>query len=368
MLETIRTVPTRPDMHDVGAKLIPVGIDLGYGYVKAVGPGGEVVFPALTTRLMRSSGLASILTGDGETPNGRLRDGFRVTMAGPSARGRYAVGSLARLEGGGGTGVPLDQDRWRHEGARVLLAVAAALASGGTSASLAVATGDPPGHFNQKSRAAAEELLRGFQADVEFEDGPFPGVVSVRIAAARVFPQAAGGIFHALSIPGNVLGEGATEAGVVDIGYGTTDYMILDLRTRNIAEGMSGSLEVGTHRIAALVAEAYHAATGGELPLELAEGVVASGNTQAWWRGRSVDLSKALAEACQEVATTVYEGLRTKWRDRLDILQPILVMGGGGTLLGNLLTERLGRPVTVLPMSQMANAKGFAVVAAQLAR
>lgn len=356
---------------------VPVGIDLGYGYIKAVGPGGEFLFPALTARMARSLGLADIFGGapGAEAPasDKKRADGYRVELSG-SVRGRFAVGSLARLEGGAGSGVPFDEDRRGHEGTRVLLAVAAALASGGAGAPLVVATGMPPGYLDRPAgegktlREAEEEALRGFQVDVAFQNGPFPGVVPVRVAGARVFPQAAGGVFHALSVAGRSLGMvGTGEIGVVDVGYKTTDFLVLELETHNTAEGMSGSLEVGTHLVANLVAEAFHAATGGELPQEFAEGVVASGNAQAWWRGRQVDLSQALAEAREAAATAVYEGLRGVWRGRMDTLRQILVMGGGGALLGPILSDRTEGFCRVMPEPQMANAKGFAEVARRLA-
>ncbi|MGE5590177.1 MAG: hypothetical protein ACM3ZA_06115, partial [Bacillota bacterium] len=185
----------------------------------------------------------------------------------------------------------------------------------------------------------------------------------VQIGQVRVLPQGLGAYAaYAVSTPSDL--AAGRPVGVVDVGYRTTDYLLLQPGTRGAVpdEARSGSIDAGIGQAYESVRAALQRETGLMIPAGVVEQALA-GNGSLPIRGQEYPLHALFSEAARGVAGRITAELRRAWADRLDFLRAILLAGGGGAALAPYLALPAGR---VVPDAVFANAQGFLVLAQQV--
>ena len=333
-----------------------VGVDLGYGYVKAAAGGdARIMFPSVVGAVRDLSLAAGI---------GANNIGYRVAV---NADEKF-VGELAIRESLDPVR-PFGQEKIDHPATKILLATALSLVGGGT---VHLVTGLPIRHYAAQ-KDAMRDALRGFQAEVRVYEKDIQA--HVKIEELTVFPQSAGALFGAMLAAANGLLDEPDllhPSGLiacVDVGYRTTDVCVLDAGADfALIHRMSDTFDVGMGQAAEAVREQLSTESGRGVPLRAVEAALDDVDGGLfWWRDKEYDLSEYAQPALQELAATLAAALERLWGDDADRVRKTLIAGGGGLRLAPWLSNLLPGAVA-LDDPQMANAVGFYHVAMDRAR
>ncbi len=320
------------------------GADVGYGFVKIVtADGRRASFPSVC-KPSGGDGLAEIFGSRAAAHRLRLMTpgaGFQEWLVGRSALAADAIRSWSTS----------GSDRADYP-----VLVMAALAAIGAKGSVSIAVGLPLSVYTNKSeQRALRAALEGLSALVGLDGRELQ---EIEIASVTVYPQAVGAYFAwTASLPGLTLSRQAI--GLVDVGYRTTDYLVLRPQNGKMEPDgeLSGSLDMGvadamTH-LGKSLAETYRLS----FPLPdtaLDEALLGDGTIGI--RGQVVNVMIAYQAEVKRLAVEITEQLRHIWAKRLDRLAAVIVAGGGGAAV----QPHLGLPGAVLVDDPVyANAIGF---------
>lgn len=326
--------------------MIEIAIDLGYGYTKAVSRyGPKVLFPSVVGRGFERFSDQPLARE--AKPQYEVRIGEQ----------RYFVGELAQRECWDAVRA-FDEDRARHFSTPILLATAAALTAG--EARISVSTGVPL-ELYKSQKEDFKKAISSFDEYVEVTG--FAPKRRLTFEEVRVYPEACGAFYsYILNGNGEPSGEGARLleegglVGVVDIGYKTTDFVLMDLSRLQPIKPMSGTLNVGVSDLYRDVQIALQEETGDVLDNLKVEEAVNRGTM--WLRGKAYDVGRHLSAAKSVLSRTITDRLQSAWRDQTKYIRTVLLAGGGAAFLQD--TLRLeDTSLCVLPEAQFANALGF---------
>lgn len=329
--------------------MFKMAIDLGYGYTKAIAETGEtVMFPSIV--------------GDGFQP--RIEDVFgfgnqRKDYYCIYNEKHYFVGDLAIAECWTATR-PFDDHRYEHFATAILYATAGALLAKNNMAPIKLAAGLPFETYKSEKVKLAD-YLRRIVATVEI-----PGHVrrrSFSFDAVEVFPQAAGAFYSCLidqygnttPLAKELLQNGGFAA-VIDCGYKTTDFLMIDLTNLDLIESMSGTIRFAMSDVYTSVQKALQQSIGDTIDILLIEKVISRG--KLWYSGSEYDLGSYISSASDMLAHTITDRLSQVWRGNEKTIRMVFLAGGGANLLVKALKLH-GLPVQILPNAQFANARGF---------
>lgn len=327
-------------------------VDVGYGFVKGAADNGRrCLFPSVFAPRTGAGELATALGG--RAPE----HGLAVAEASNDGNGRWWVGNAALAAGG--------VRAWETEASRRqgydLLALAAIAVLGG-SGLVSVALGLPLQVFlDREERRALRRRLEGYGAWISLDgtDGRY-----VQLSQVRVFPQGLGAYAaHVANSSGSL--PGGRVVGVVDVGYRTTDFLLLQPSSNGSVpdEARSGSIDTGVGQAYETVRANLQRETGLMIPAGMVEQAMAE-NGSLPIRGKEHPLQALFSEAARAVASRIEAELRRAWADRIDFMGAILLAGGGGATLA---THLLGLPgARVVPDAVHANALGFLTLAHQV--
>lgn len=322
--------------------LVPIGIDVGYGDVKVVGPDGRRhSFPSRWAPHRATSwgigSTAKVLTLDGGEP--------------------FAVGEAA--DGLPGVREPQADGRLADPAPLPLLAAALHATRVPDGAEVALGSGLPLGRYDQEA-PAAREALRGRALVI----GQGKDVRRVTIRKVVLRPQGVGAALH-------LVATGALHARsglvlVVDVGSRTTDVLALHARSLEPIPELSGSMALGVGDAAAGLAQEIAAQEGFIPPANLAREALAAPVT---YRGQTYGGQKAAAPHLDVLAGRITDGLRAMLREALDSVSALALVGGGAVLLADRLTDlpgdRVRCPAADAPY---ANALGYRLSAERALR
>ena len=320
------------------------GIDVGYGFTKIVTQAGRrASFPSVC-KPATDAGLAEIFGSAAADHRLRLMTpgaGFQEWLVGRSALAADAIRSWSTA-GSARADYPI----------LVLAALAAVNAKGRVS----IAVGLPLSVYADKSEQRALSIaLEGLSGLVGL-DGREPE--EIEIASTTVYPQALGAYFSFVATPGgSALAQ--QEIGVVDIGYRTTDYLVVRPQGGKMRPDMelSGSIDTGIGDAMAAIGKSLAEDHRLSFPLpgtSIEEALL--GNGTIGIRGQVVNVQPAYRVRVEKLGQEITETLRHIWAKRLDRLAGIVVAGGGGAAV----QPFLGLPGAALIADPVyANAKGF---------
>ncbi len=322
-----------------------VAIDVGYGFTKALfDQGGRQVFPSVVTPERGTGDLAAALGGTAQRHRLSVQIGSELPQG-------YLIGSAALAAGGTRT--------WAVDGSGrddYPLLVLAALASVGVAGPVALGLGLPLSvYLKRNERRALRDRVTGLAARVSWGGGD---ARPVAVSSVKVLPQAAGAYYQALAQDGPRLA--GQMVGIVDIGYHTTDYMLMSPGDGGMSvpdEARSDSLDAGMSQVIDAVRGYVSAQTGVAFspPEGMVETTLGNGG-RLTVRGRELDLRPAYDAALRDLASRIEAEMQRAWGDRIDYLAAVLVAGGGGAALA----PHLKLPgLRVLADPVFANAAGF---------
>jgi hypothetical protein len=393
-----------------------VGIDIGYGYTKAVGPDRQVVFPSVVGKAERVRYESDVGRHLGGRDRGDARPGA-PEIALITEDGDRFIGELALLQSRVQWTL-LDRSRVEDPSARLLFLAALSEMAGNapplnpprkaggevgacspvtpaadgrttgegeetTSARGRAASSSPPcrlssvgavrgglrgGHSEDQSFRVVTGLPVNWYADRDKVVEQWGGRHVVRRVNGRqvvhrfavdevlVVPQPFGSLFEAILGPeGQIVDEGLAQGrlGVIDVGTYTTDYVLVD-RLRYIERG-SGTIATAMSKAYQLIGRSILDTYGLELRMHQVDRAVREGRVTVFGEERTVDwLADPVLDA---LAEEILAEAGTLWGDGRD-LKVVLVTGGGAMALGERIRRRYAH-ARVLPDAALANVNGF---------
>lgn len=320
-----------------------VGIDPGYGFTKAVLNDRRVAFPSAVSA-SAANVLADVGFGRKVGHVVSLRYGAEIE------RREYFVGELA-LKEGRAVEHTLAREKFRMDVSQVLLFTAAYLV--GALGDVILAYGLPLAYYRHQ-RQQVREALTGLSAHVAVDDGP-----ERRIAFSEVlvFPQAVGALFAVGGLPEKGL------VGLVDVGYYTTDYLLVEFQPEGASPlgAYSSSVEVGVHTALKVFAEEFQRQTG--KPLSLVDARNLWSREEVSFAGRIVNVKKMAERARFVAGKAIAQAVQSAWSEKIDLLDRVLLVGGGALEFFQVLSGMFWN-AEVVSDPQFANALGFVRMAA----
>jgi plasmid segregation protein ParM len=313
-----------------------IGIDLGYGQVKSVSDGKKHKFLSVV-------GVPSAIEfEDGiSRPEGRMELFY-------SGR-RYYLGEFA-LRNTVNARLTLKADKSDTESN--ILKFLASLALHGAQGDVAVVTGLPVYEYHGFREGLAKSLKRSFAFS-------YNGVNhSINVTECRVIPQAAGAYYDAvLDDSGNVSDPAlaSSRAAVVDVGYRTTDVVVMDRGKYDSNQSFTIWAGIGKvhQELQRLLMRAHN------LSLKLADidQIARQGYVAAF--GGKIAVDTLLRQALEPVAQEILEGFIAGIGDYRLLTGGIWLTGGGAVLVAPYFEAEFGQAAKTLEGPEFSNARGY---------
>ncbi len=312
-----------------------IGIDVGYGYTKVVTTHSSIIFPSRV--------------GPARELSYSLKEGTDVMGETVEYEGeRYFVGEKARHSDVTYTLMTRGWIESKMYGA--LLTSALTRAMNGRYAladpeEIIIVTGLPVDYMRDKTKA--EESL-----------GKACDGIGLRITGINIIPQPFGSFFDMFyDNNGDIAGSAPflKRIGIVDIGYHTTDYILIEEAQRNI-EKASGSVPTGAHEIYDIVArELKNMFDRDTVTAEEAEHCVKTKHYKV--SGQNKDMGTLVGRVLSQVGQKITGIVKSKWNleGEIDI---VLLTGGGAALIQPHISS-IAHTHFLINEPQMANARGY---------
>lgn len=189
-------------------------------------------------------------------------------------------------------------------------------------------------------------------------DGSHYKEVVIDVEEPRVMPQPFGSLFDvALNTYGALTNAEAVsgEVGVIDIGYGTTDFLrCVDLDPRDaLSDSATG---IGGYLIARELSDLIYSKYGERIPIEDMDPIVRSGRMTL--NGESLSVQELVTDAKKVSAEAVLSRAVSLWPD-LRRLKLIVITGGAAFLIGEYLSARLGKMAAIAKNPVFSNRDGY---------
>ena len=311
-----------------------LGVDVGYGYTKAVSSLGKALAFPSAVGLAEAPGYHIDLNGADQLPT---RGGL-VTLEDKVA---YFYGDKA-IRASRILHQPRDRQWLRSRPYRVLWeAVVGSLVLPGTHP--VIVTGLPVSYFTD--RTTLGEVVRQVLAGRD-----------ITPASITVVPQPFGSFCaRLLDTEGRMINEQQAMAhvGIIDIGHFTTDLM--EIKELEFLQKGSGSLEVGVANVLDHIRRVAHEQWGRYLEPSECEGVIESGKVRV--KGTMYDVAAICEVAFADVASAIAAFARQLWAGG-EALDAVILTGGGGDLFADLLIAEFSH-LSVIDSPFLANAQGF---------
>lgn len=318
---------------------LPIGLDVGYGFVKVTDGESGYVFPSVV--------------GEGHT-----QPVFRAEPQRRSSIDDLRVGMDGRVFFVGKAAIrhsrlafrDLSPSRAEADDLRILSYAALGLFSTGPVNQFEVVTGLPPGRMYLAPALA--DMLRGTHHLTLYHQQR-QQEVDIQVSRVEVVPQPLGTYWaQAMQAGGGINEAGLGRIGVIDIGFRTTDLAAIEdgefipEKSRTVAVGLATAYDDIANRL--LVEHGLE-----REPHALDEAVI-RGRVNVG--GRIIDITSMRSEVFAQLGLKIFVEVNSTWRildfDRL------LVSGGGGQALSTYLLQRLPQ-AELVPDAITANSKGY---------
>jgi plasmid segregation protein ParM len=295
-----------------------LGIDIGFGFTKATNGRDTLVFKSLL-------GDAADVQYWADFGESRPVDHIHVTIDGKS----YFIGDLSELQSSN-IRYTLDQEKLISDYVRILaLTAAGILIQNGTHVHVPVnlVSGLPIGYFRRYHERFHGLLTGHHSITYHAPTGP-PVTKEIYINKVRMLPQPLGSVLNlVMDSQGRVSNHGlaAQKIGVVDIGFRTTDFTIMD-RLRHIDRG-SRTIDSGISRAFGLIAQKLQDKCGISVELYRLYQAVEEGTLRV--RGKAINFSAIRDQVFEQLAGTIASEIDRLWAQDWDI--DMIVLSGGGS-------------------------------------
>ena len=294
-----------------------LGIDVGFGFTKATNGKDTFIFKSIFGEDADIQFWADF--GD-DTPT----DHIHVTIDGKS----YFIGDLAEQQSSV-LHFTLDQEKLITDYVKILsLAVAGMFMDKGGAINVPInlVSGLPIGFFKQ-NHERFNELLTGHHSVTFHSQNGQETTKELHINKVRMLPQPLGSVLNLLMDDnGKIVNKTLAnqKVGVVDIGFRTTDFTILD-RLRYIDRG-SRTMESGIAKGFSVIANKLREKCGVSVELYRLYNAAETGSIKM--RGNRVNFVKIRDEVYSQLAASIANDIDRLWAADWDI-DAIILTGGG---------------------------------------
>lgn len=332
-----------------------VAIDIGFGFIKAINENGKTeCFPSIIAKRGESSMSSFVGKSD---PYAVIY--WEVEEGGKKNEKRLFVGDAALTNGGERKWKDKDQ-KLDTEDIKVFISVALAALSTGKE-SFDICVGLPISYFNSK-KEELESILTSLNARIMMSGQTV--LHEIKINSVSVFPQGIGAYYAALfdinGKPKN-LRLVTSSVGVIDVGYRTVDYLVMGKSKNGIVpkDHLSGSLEEdGMNKAIKDIADAISAELNREITIVEVEKAILWFDNELNYKGQTYSLSKYVDAAYKDLAESISSKIKIKWGLEGDMLEHIIITGGGGGSLFPFLKNNFEH-ADLQEKSEFANASGY---------
>ena len=294
-----------------------IGIDIGFGFTKATNGKETIIFKSIF-------GDASEIQFWADFGDSSPTDHIHVAIDGKS----YFVGDLAEQQSSV-LNFTLDQERLISDYVRILaLTVTGLFFNSNTpiNVPINVVSGLPIGYFKQ-NHERFNEILTGHHSVTYHSHNGEKTTREIYINKVRMLPQPLGSILNNLmDADGKIVDEdlAAQKVGVVDIGFRTTDFTVLD-HLRYIDRG-SRTIDTGISKGFGVISNKLREKCG--VGVELYRLYKAAEEGTIKMRGHGFSFEKIRDQVYSQLAATIANDLDRLWADDWDI-DTIILTGGG---------------------------------------
>ena len=327
-----------------------LGIDIGFGFTKATNSKETLIFKSLF-------GDATDLQFWMDFGDDSLTDYFHVTIDGKS----YFIGDLAEQQSTV-LNFTLDQEKMISEFVKIL-----ALTVTGTflkkeasiNVPINIVSGLPIGYFKQNHQRFNEILTGHHKVTYHQHDGS-QLVKEIYINKIRMLPQPIGSILNLLMDDnGNIVNTDLAKqkVGVVDIGFRTTDFTILD-RLRYI-DRSSRTMDTGISKAFSVISNKLREKCGVNVELYRLYKAAEAGAIKM--KGHGLNFSKIRDQVYSQLAGTIANDIDRLWAEDWDI-DTIILTGGGCMDLAQYLQPLIAgnvRPIMNNVDARLNNVQGY---------
>ncbi len=327
-----------------------LGIDIGFGFTKATNGRDTLIFKSLF-------GDATDLQFWMDFGAPSLADYFHVTIDGRS----YFIGDLAEQQSTV-LNFTLDQEKLISEFVKILaLTVTGVFLKKGASINVPIniVSGLPISYFKNNHQRFNEILTGHHKVTYHQHDGS-KIVKEIYINKVRMLPQPLGSILNILmDDKGKIVNTDMAQqkVGVVDIGFRTTDFSIMD-RLRYIDRG-SRTMDTGISKAFSVIANKLREKCGVSVELYRLYKAAEVGTIKM--KGHGLNFSKIRDQVYSQLAGTIANDIDRLWAEDWDI-DTIILTGGGCMELTNYLQPLIAgnvRPVLNSVDARLNNVQGY---------
>jgi plasmid segregation protein ParM len=327
-----------------------LGIDIGFGFTKATNGKETFIFKSIY-------GDANEIQFWADFGDNSPLDHIHVTIDGKS----YFVGDLAEQQSSV-LNFTLDQERLITDFVRTLAVTVAGLFlqnSGNINRPINVVSGLPIGYFKQNFERF-NEVLTGHHSITYHTHNGQEKTKEIYINKVRMLPQPLGTVLNQLMDDnGQIVNEALAnpKIGVVDIGFRTTDFTILD-HLRYIDRG-SRTLDSGISKGFSVISNKLREKCG--VGVELYRLYKAAEMGSIKMRGHGFTFTKIRDQVYSQLAGNIANDIDRIWADDWDI-DTIILTGGGCRELANYLQPLINgnvQPVDLAVDPRLNNVMGY---------
>lgn len=329
----------------INGQPISIGLDIGYGVVKAVTDSQTITFPSVMghAREIRFQQQEIINRHPGDWISDQDGDWF----VGDLAMSQLPTGELLRLRGRTANESTMG-NAFRLRLAKVAIGKLLSGVRDRDIVHLRIATGLPTDHMRDADELK-ETLLGQHIVQTDTAD------LIANVTEVMVMPQPYGTIYASTLTEKGEINRQHTyrRTGVCDVGTYTVDLALDD--EGEFLDAESGSVESGVYTAQERIAAALERDYREKMPFKIVEEVLRTGTFYA--SGKPVDYSEVVEDALTPLRSATLNLLSEKWQ-RGTIVDVIYLSGGGAELVYNEVEEAYPQTVLV-PYAQTANARGY---------
>ncbi|MEO1162851.1 MAG: ParM/StbA family protein [Chloroflexota bacterium] len=300
--------------------ILTIGLDIGYGVVKAITDQTAITFPSVAGHArdikFQQDYLTEKYAGD------QITDDHGQWFVGELALKQLLPGELLRLRGRTANEVTMG-NAFRLRLAKVAIAKLVRGVEQGDVVHVSLASGLPVDHMADaqalKDTFLGQHLIKTDQVEIV-----------ANITDVKVMPQAYGALYAAMLTEHGEINVRHTymRTGVCDVGTYTVDIALDD--DGEFVSSQSGSVEGGVYtaqeRIAAMLERDYRE----KIPFGMIEQVLKTGYFTA--SGKTIDYRAEVEEALQPLRSATLNLMSEKWQ-RGTTVDVIYLAGGGAELV-----------------------------------
>lgn len=325
--------------------LLTIGLDVGYGAVKAVTSEATLVFPSVCGHAREIKFQQDEIAD--KHPGDQIKDDEGTWFVGDLALTQLTPGELLRLRGRTANESTIG-NVFRRRLMKVVIGKLMAGIHDEPVVHVRIASGLPVDHMRDsddlKAALLGQHLIKTDTAHL------IANVVEV-----MVMPQPLGCLYSVILTPEGDVNRNHIykRTGLVDVGTYTVDIALDD--EGEFISADSGSVEGGVYMAHNHIADVLEKRYRQKMPFKMIEETLRTGTFRA--RGELVDMSEEVEEALASLRSATLNLIAEKWKSGTGV-DVMLLCGGGAELVYESVNEAY--PQThLIRDAQLANARGY---------